>query len=202
MDRIRIGYPAGYLRFFWIRIGFIYFFFWIKLDQDQDIFWISVTKFSWEWFKTWRCHKWWSCCFLCYDFYIHKKSKWFRHYVLHSSQLMIIRVTSLQFFFRRGGSSKLLLYCWYAAGLSNWSFGDKFQKFGPKQNLLTPKFSFAPLGLFWPFSRIDWLLARIRSDHPVFCLRNQIFSLFWLIYCRFSPNSYIFKVFDYKILFG
>jgi len=24
MDRIRIGYPAGYLRFFWIRIGFGY----------------------------------------------------------------------------------------------------------------------------------------------------------------------------------
>jgi len=26
MDRIRIGYPAGYLRFFWIRIGFGYLF--------------------------------------------------------------------------------------------------------------------------------------------------------------------------------
>jgi len=24
MDRIRIGYPAGYLLFFWIRIGFGY----------------------------------------------------------------------------------------------------------------------------------------------------------------------------------
>jgi len=24
MDMIRIGYPAGYLRFFWIRIGFGY----------------------------------------------------------------------------------------------------------------------------------------------------------------------------------
>jgi len=26
MDRIRIGYPAGYFRFFWIRIGFGYLF--------------------------------------------------------------------------------------------------------------------------------------------------------------------------------
>jgi len=24
MDRVRIGYPAGYLRYFWIRIGFGY----------------------------------------------------------------------------------------------------------------------------------------------------------------------------------
>jgi len=26
MDRIRIGYPAGYLRIFWIKIGFGYLF--------------------------------------------------------------------------------------------------------------------------------------------------------------------------------
>jgi len=32
MDRIRIGYPAGYLQFFWIRIGFGYLFLknWIR----------------------------------------------------------------------------------------------------------------------------------------------------------------------------
>jgi len=34
MDRIRIGYPAGYLRFFWITIGFGYTFL-EKLDQDR-----------------------------------------------------------------------------------------------------------------------------------------------------------------------
>ena len=68
--------------------------------------------------------------------------------------------------------------------------------------LLGPKFSFGPLALFWPFSRIGWPLAKIISDHPRSCLRNHIFSLFWLIHCRFSPNSYILKVFDYKILLG
>jgi len=36
----------------------------------------------------------WCCCFLCYDFYIHKKSKLFCQYVLHPSQSMIILVTS------------------------------------------------------------------------------------------------------------
>jgi len=34
MDRIRIGYPSGYLRFFWIRIGFGYSFL-KKMDQDR-----------------------------------------------------------------------------------------------------------------------------------------------------------------------
>ena len=40
-------------------------------------------------------------------------------------------------------------------------FWAKFQKFGPKYHLLAPKFSFGPLALFWPISRIDWPLARI-----------------------------------------
>jgi len=34
MDRIRIGYSAGYLRFFWIRIGSGNSFL-KKLDQDR-----------------------------------------------------------------------------------------------------------------------------------------------------------------------
>jgi len=39
MARIRIGYPAGYLRFLWIRIGFGYLFLKkIGSGQDQDIF--------------------------------------------------------------------------------------------------------------------------------------------------------------------
>jgi len=47
MDRIKIGYPAGYLRLFWITIGFGYSF--LKKNgsgQDQDISLISITKFS------------------------------------------------------------------------------------------------------------------------------------------------------------
>jgi len=47
MDRIRIGYPAGYLRFFRIRIGLGYSF--VKKNgsgQDQNIGLISTTKFS------------------------------------------------------------------------------------------------------------------------------------------------------------
>ena len=43
----RIGYPAGYLRFFWIRIGFGYLFLKkIRSGQDQDICLISITKVS------------------------------------------------------------------------------------------------------------------------------------------------------------
>jgi len=49
MDRIRIGYPAGYLRFFWVRTGFGYSFLKkIGSGQDQDICLISITKFSRE----------------------------------------------------------------------------------------------------------------------------------------------------------
>jgi len=47
MDRIRIGYPAGYFLFVWIRIGFGYLFLKkIGSGQDQDICLISITKFS------------------------------------------------------------------------------------------------------------------------------------------------------------
>jgi len=47
MDKIRIGDPAGYLRFFLIRIGFGYSFLkQIGSGQDQDIGLISITKFS------------------------------------------------------------------------------------------------------------------------------------------------------------
>jgi len=49
-------------------------YFWKKLDQG----WIRI--FVWFLQRNFpesdsRCHKWWCCCFLCYDFYIHKKSK-------------------------------------------------------------------------------------------------------------------------------
>jgi len=47
MDRIRIGYPEGYLRYFRIRIGFGYSFLKnIGSRQEQDICLISITKFS------------------------------------------------------------------------------------------------------------------------------------------------------------
>jgi len=45
MDGIRTGYPAGYLRFFQIRIGFGYLFLKkIGSGQDQDIYLLSITK--------------------------------------------------------------------------------------------------------------------------------------------------------------
>jgi len=44
MDRIRIGNPAGYLRFFKIRIGYL-FLKKIGSGQDQDICLIFITKF-------------------------------------------------------------------------------------------------------------------------------------------------------------
>jgi len=47
MDRIRIGCPAGYLRFFWIRIGFGYLVLKkIGSGHDEDIGLISIMKFS------------------------------------------------------------------------------------------------------------------------------------------------------------
>jgi len=65
----RIGYTAGYLWFFGIRIGYGYLFL-KKIGSGQSrIF---------DWFL--------------YSY--SKNSKWFCHYVLHSSQSVIIRVTS------------------------------------------------------------------------------------------------------------
>jgi len=47
MDWIRIGYPAAYLRFFRIRIGFGYSFLKTFVSgEDQDIGFISTIKFS------------------------------------------------------------------------------------------------------------------------------------------------------------
>ena len=89
----------------------------------------------------------------------------------------------------------------YLQGCQLGPFGTKSQKFGPKWHFPAPKFSFGLLALIGPFSR-GWPHARIKSDHPGSWLRNHIFSLFWLIHCRFSPNSYILKVFYYKILLG
>jgi len=50
--------------------------FWKKMDQDR------ITIFVWFLQRNFpesdsRCRKWWCSCFLCYDFYTHKKSNWF-----------------------------------------------------------------------------------------------------------------------------
>jgi len=86
MDRIRIGYPAGYLGVFRIRIGFRYLFltkigsgylfdfyneFFLRVIQDVTSDYGSI--------------------FLAMVFTFTKKSKFFCH-VLHLSQSMIIRV--------------------------------------------------------------------------------------------------------------
>jgi len=52
MDRIKTGYRAGYLRFFWIRIGFGYLFLKkVGSAQDHNICLISIMNFSSMWFK-------------------------------------------------------------------------------------------------------------------------------------------------------
>ena len=93
MERTRIGYPEGYLQFFWIRFGFGYIFLKkIGSGQDQDNCLISITKFSWQWCKMSQMMV---LLFSLLWFYIHKKSKWYCQYVLHASQSMTIRFTSL-----------------------------------------------------------------------------------------------------------
>jgi len=79
-------------------------------------------------------------------------------------------------------------------GLACWPSWGQISKIWSQITLAGPKI------FVWPFSRLDWPLARIRSCYPGTCLRSHIFSLFWLIDCRFSPNSCILKVFTYKIL--
>jgi len=114
MDRIRIGYPAGYLRFFWMRIGFGYLFL-KKIGQDQDICLISVTKFLWEWFKMSQMVM---LLFSFLWFLYSQKIEMILSVCAHCAALIIIDDDSCYFIvnsFWRGGSSKWLLYCWYAA---------------------------------------------------------------------------------------
>ena len=87
MDWNRIGYPAAYLRFFRIRIGFGYSL--LKTfgsGQVQDISLILQLNFP---ESDSRCDKWWWQCFRCYimDFILSVQ------YVLHSSQSIVIRIT-------------------------------------------------------------------------------------------------------------
>jgi len=113
MDRIRIGYPAGYLRFFWIRIGFGYLFLKkIGSGQNQHICFISITKFSWEWFKMSQM------IVLLFSLLWFLYSQKIKMILSLCAALITIDDNSCYFIvniFRRGGSSKLLLYCWYAA---------------------------------------------------------------------------------------
>jgi len=75
MDSIRIGYPAGYLRFFWIRIGFGYLF--LKNNrsgQDQDIC-LNIKKSQMMVVGS---------VFLTKMFFFDKNSKCYRQYALRS----------------------------------------------------------------------------------------------------------------------
>ena len=66
--------------------------------------------------------------------------------------------------------------CVTGPGLPDWPFWGQISEIWSQITLARPKILFGPLALFCPFSRIDWPLARIRSDHPGSCLRNHIFS--------------------------
>ena len=100
MDRIRIGYPAGYLRFFRIRIGFGYSFlkkigsgYWF--DFYNEIFLRVIQDVT---------NDGGSVFFATFGFYIVSMC------CTHRNQCYFIVN-----FFRPSGSSKLLLYCWFAA---------------------------------------------------------------------------------------
>jgi len=71
--------------------------------------------------------------------------------------------------------SRRFVACDYWTGLPGWPFWGQISEIWSQTTLAGPKISFGPLAIFWPFSRIDWPLARIRSDHPGSCLRNHIF---------------------------
>ena len=122
MDRIRIEYPAGYLPFFRIRIGFGYLFLKkIGSGQDQDIGLISITKLSWEWYKMSQIMvAVFSLLLLVFILSV----------VLHSSKSMVIRFTSSLIFSGQVevvncsyiASMLLCFFCWMAyvcAVLSN-----------------------------------------------------------------------------------
>jgi len=112
MDRIMIGYPAGYLRFFWIKIGFGYLFLKkIGSGQNQDICLISITKFPWKWFMMSQMIVVVFCLLWC--LYSRKTQNYFCQYVMHSSRSMIIRFTSSLFF---SGEVKVVSLC-YIAGV-------------------------------------------------------------------------------------
>jgi len=113
LDRIRIGYSAGYLRFFWIGIRFGYLFLKkIGSGQDQDICLISITKFYWEWFKMSQM------MVLLFSLLWFICSQKIKMILSVCAALITIDDNSCYIIlniFWRGGSSKLLLYCWYAA---------------------------------------------------------------------------------------
>jgi len=90
MDRIRIGYPAGYLRFFRIRIGCGYLF--LKKYCIRIFLWFQLRNFP---ESDSKCHKWWwqYSIFFVVVFIFTKNQNGFVSYVLHSSPTTIIRVT-------------------------------------------------------------------------------------------------------------
>jgi len=88
MDRIRIGYPAGYLRFFRIRIGFGYSFL-KKLDHAGSGCWFDFCNEIFLRVIQDVTNDGGSVFFAVFSYC---------QYVLHSSQSMVIRVTSLLIF--------------------------------------------------------------------------------------------------------
>ena len=86
----------------------------IGSGQHQDICLISITKFSWERFKMSQTMV--LLFSLLWFLYSQKIKVILSVGVLHWSQLMIINLCYfIVNIFRWSGSSKLLLYCWYAA---------------------------------------------------------------------------------------
>jgi len=93
----------------WIWI-FIFEKNWIR--QDQDICLISITKFSWEWFKMSQM------MVLLFSLLWFLYSQKIKMILSVCATLITIDDNSCYFIvniFRRGGSSELLLYCWHAA---------------------------------------------------------------------------------------
>ena len=77
--------------------------------------------------------------------------------------------------------------------------GPNFRNLVPNNICWPQKFPFALWLFFSPFQdRLD--PCKIYIWPRGFLSEKPCFFIFWLINCRFSPNSYILKVFDCKIL--
>jgi len=86
----RIGYPAGYLRFFRIRIGFGYLFL-KKIGSGSGYLFDFHNEISLRVIQDVTNDG--GSVFFVMVFIFTKKSKLFCQYVLHSSQSMVIRVS-------------------------------------------------------------------------------------------------------------
>jgi len=62
--------------------------------------------------------------------------------------------------------------------LPGWPFWGQISEIWSQLALAGPKIVIWPFSSFWPFSRIDWPLTRIRSDQLGCCLRTIFFHFF------------------------